>query len=243
MKKTGFFSKQKDFLFALLILLLAIGVSYYGCFASMGVVPIWAPKILNRLDPGFFSSFYFQIILLILLFVLLAQRKERNYLNFTFQGRDLRDSLLLFLGGYLAVVFLVLLVYLVLANLTHNLDAVEPTQTLKSLAGFLTTFSFWKITLFLAVNALFEESIIRALFMNELGRFVRQGPVVVILSALVQAGYHLYQGWVRSLLVFFIFLIFASYYQKYKRTTPLVLAHFYVDFLSFTLLKVFKVEL
>lgn len=213
-----------------------------GCFASMGLVKFHLGRF-TVIKSDYFGSFYGQLFLLILLFLALRVRGEKNYLNITFQLKDLRDSILLFFGGYLFVCFLGVAAVLVIAYSSKDLNVFQPTESLKSVVSFLSNLSFWAMTVFIAVNAIFEESIIRALFMNELNGFIRQGVLVVVVSALVQAGYHLYQGWIRCLLVFFLFLVFAAYYQKFKRTTPLVLAHFLVDFSSFALMKALKVEL
>lgn len=242
MKKAGFFLKRKNLIFSVLILFFSIGFVYLGCFASMGLLRFHLGRFVG-LHSDYSGSFYGQIVLLILLFLAMRERSEKNYLNITFQMNDLRDSILLFLGGYFFVCFLAIVAFLLFASSTQDFNAFQPTESLKSVVAFLANLSFWKMTVFLAVNAIFEESIIRTLFMNELNGFIRQGALIVVLSALVQAGYHLYQGWARCLLVFFLFVIFAAYYQKFRRTTPLILAHFFVDFSSFALMKALKVEL
>jgi membrane protease YdiL (CAAX protease family) len=242
MKTAGYFLKHKNLIYSFSILFFSIVFVYLGCFASMGLIRIHLSHFAG-LKADYSSSFYGQVFLLILLFLALRVRGEKNYLNITFQAKDLRDSILLFFGGYLFVCFLAVVGVLAFTYSTKDFDVLQPTESLKSVVAFLAHLSFWKMTVFLAVNAIFEESIIRALFMNELNGFIRQGALIVVVSALVQAGYHLYQGWARCLLVFFLFLIFAAYYQKFRRTTPLILAHFFVDFSSFALLKALKVEL
>lgn len=243
LKYPSFFLKRKNDLYSYLILVLSIGFTYYGCFASMGLVKFHMGSYTRGLKFDQFGSTYIQVLLLVLLFFVLKMRREKNYLNITFQMKDIRDSFILFLVGYPMLCFLGVLVYLVFSHFTQDFQAFQPTERLKSLVGFLSNMSVWGSVIFIAVNAIFEEGIIRVLFMNELNGFIRKGYVVVVLSALIQAGYHLYQGWLRCSLVFFFFLIFAIYYQKFKRTTPLVLAHFYVDFFSFALVKIFRVEL
>ena len=53
--------------------------------------------------------------------------------------------------------------------------------------------------------------------------------VVVVLSALFRASYHLYQGYSAFIGNFVMGLVFAYWYQRSKRVAPLVFTHFLMD--------------
>ena len=94
--------------------------------------------------------------------------------------------------------------------------------------------NWWTIPVLLlaALKAgLMEEIVVVAFFFRKLAlAFPKLNPVwIVVLSALLRASYHLYQGPSAFLGNFLMGLIFGFYFYKTKRVAPLVLAHFVMD--------------
>jgi uncharacterized protein len=94
--------------------------------------------------------------------------------------------------------------------------------------------NWWTIPVLLlaALKAgLLEEVVVVGFFFRKLGlAFPKLKPFwIVLLSALLRASYHLYQGPSAFLGNFLMGLVFGSYFHKTKRVAPLVLAHFVMD--------------
>jgi membrane protease YdiL (CAAX protease family) len=79
------------------------------------------------------------------------------------------------------------------------------------------------------VNPWFEELIVRGFVMTETTALTAKPWVAIVFSTVLQASYHLYQGWVNAVRVGLIFLVFSLFFAKRGRILPLVLAHFYID--------------
>jgi len=81
-------------------------------------------------------------------------------------------------------------------------------------------------------NALLEEVVAVGYLMRRLEQVGWAGAAALATSALLRATYHLYQGWggfAGNLLLGFIF---GSIYLRWRRTWPLVVAHFVIDALA-----------
>jgi hypothetical protein len=100
---------------------------------------------------------------------------------------------------------------------------IEPA----SLGGF-----WWVVPVLLlaAVKAaLLEEVIVVGYLSNRLSLLGWSPNAIVLGSALMRASYHLYQGFGGFVGNLVMGLVFAKIYQRVGRTTPLVIAHFFMD--------------
>jgi membrane protease YdiL (CAAX protease family) len=88
--------------------------------------------------------------------------------------------------------------------------------------------SFVAIPFFL-FNPLFEEMIVRAYLMTEVRALTGSWWLAGAMSVVVQTSYHLYYGWLGALTLSFQFVIFATYYARTQKATPVVVAHGIVD--------------
>ena len=97
--------------------------------------------------------------------------------------------------------------------------------------------------LFAAVRAsLLEEVIVVAYFFNRLSRLGLSSRSQILISALLRATYHLYQGFGAFVGNFAMGLVFGYLYRRWGRVMPLVVAHFLLDaaiFVGYALLKDF----
>jgi len=80
------------------------------------------------------------------------------------------------------------------------------------------------------LNPFFEELIVRAYLMTEIGELTGSWILAVGVSVVFQAGYHIYYGWPVAVSLGFQFLVFALYYAKTRRAAPIILAHGIFDF-------------
>jgi len=79
------------------------------------------------------------------------------------------------------------------------------------------------------VNPIYEESLVRAYLMTEIIYFTRKPWLALIVSVLVQASYHLYQGVVPAISYLGLFGVFAYFYMRTGRIWPVILAHMILD--------------
>lgn len=95
---------------------------------------------------------------------------------------------------------------------------------------------WWSIPVLLlaAAKAGILEEVIAVSFLTEKLRTINFGFwSIVLLSALLRASYHLYQGFSGFLGNFVMGIVFAFYYQKTNRVMPLIIAHFLMDAVVF----------
>jgi uncharacterized protein len=79
------------------------------------------------------------------------------------------------------------------------------------------------VGLIIIINSIYEEVLLIGYFFK---RFEKYHPAIIILiSFIVLASYHTYQGWTNLPMVFTLALVFGLYYIKYKKLWPLIIAH------------------
>jgi len=222
------YTKNKRLFFFLALALLTLGQAYYGCISYM-VVPA-SNWVAIGMAPGIVFLIFFEIVCLFLLALILAERGETPAaLGFSLKVSDFWHSVVLFLGALILGAIPMWFYFFVKILAGASPSSIMDLNTGKVLMDAFSKMPIWLLLIFICVNPIFEESIVRAYFMTETNHFLKKAWLTVLLSALVQAGYHLYQGWVPTIDHFFTFLIFSIYYQKTKRATPIVFAHFYMD--------------
>jgi membrane protease YdiL (CAAX protease family) len=82
-------------------------------------------------------------------------------------------------------------------------------------------------------NALLEEVIVAGYLVERLEQLGWRPAAVVAASALTRGAYHLYQGIGPFVGNAVMGVIFAEYYRRRRRTTPLVVAHGLIDVVAF----------
>jgi membrane protease YdiL (CAAX protease family) len=110
------------------------------------------------------------------------------------------------------------------AVLTHATGGVTARE-------MFTHLSVATIVAFL-VNPFVEELIVRAYLMTEIGELTGSWTLAAAVSIAVQTSYHLYYGWVTALSLGFQFAVFAIYYARSRKATPIVVAHGIFDMLG-----------
>jgi len=79
------------------------------------------------------------------------------------------------------------------------------------------------IVLITVINSIYEELLLIGYIFK---RFEKYNTVIIILvSFVVRASFHTYQGWLKLPMVFIMAIIFGLYYIKYKKLWPIIIAH------------------
>lgn len=84
-----------------------------------------------------------------------------------------------------------------------------------------------------AQNGVLEETVMIGFLYTRLRQAEWRLPVVVMFSALIRGCYHLYQGFGGFAGNLIMGVIFGLIYLKWKRVTPLIIAHFLMDVAAF----------
>ncbi len=85
------------------------------------------------------------------------------------------------------------------------------------------------VILFIVIDPFVEELIGRAFVIRETHFFTGRSWPGIVISVMLTASYHLYEGWVSIAPVATIFLVFAIYYSKTRRAWPIIAAHLGYD--------------
>ena len=108
----------------------------------------------------------------------------------------------------------------------HNLDTTQ-----RNVEFITSSFSVWTVIL-VTINPFFEELIVRAYLISEVQSLTGSALIAVVLSVVLQATYHLYQGPASFVIYAAMFAVFSIYYVQNRRIVPVILAHFYFDFMA-----------
>ena len=163
----------------------------------------------------------------LLWYVLLRRGKSFHYLGLAWTWTDLGWSILLRIAGGLAFTAVYQFIYVTgLTAVSHRAASAHVGQLL-----FAGGISFATI-LFQFVNPFFEELIVRAYVMTEVKALTGSVAKAIIVSTVLQTGYHFYQGVPAALAHGATFLIWSLYYAKTNRIAPVILAHLYSDLFS-----------
>jgi membrane protease YdiL (CAAX protease family) len=167
--------------------------------------------------------------LAVLVYVLLRQGRTLKDLGLSFKWADLPLSFVL----ALCAVILEVILWQVFARVWLVASGHLPNATQRNVEFVTAGLSLWTLLL-VAINPVFEELIVRAFLITEVWGLTGSAVVAVAASVVLQTSYHLYQGVVPALLYSALFLVFSIYYVKTRRILPVILAHFYFDFMAVT---------
>jgi membrane protease YdiL (CAAX protease family) len=158
-------------------------------------------------------------------YVLSRRRLRFRDLGLRWSLRDLGAGLGVTLASYLTYIAGYLLVHW-----SHGVLFLSTQSGLTACEAFGHP-SIMAIPLFL-LNPLFEELIVRGYLMTEVKDLTGSWTLSAALSVAVQFSYHLYYGWQGAIALSFLFLVFAIYYARTRRATPIILAHGIFDLLA-----------
>lgn len=169
------------------------------------------------------------LVLVVFFYVLYRQGRGLDYIGLDFSWRDLYRGFILVLVFYGVNFFLQMII-----NIYTILSGGD---VLNRLPDNIEMFSQGPISIitiiFIIINSLYEEIVIRAYLITEVKDLSNSPTFAVILCVLIMTSYHIYQGLLPLLSIAAIFLIFSIYYVKKKRIMPVILAHTYMNIISF----------
>lgn len=167
------------------------------------------------------------IIIAILIYVLSRHGSNLKKIGLSLSWKDFPRSVLLAVivyGAYLIYYYGSYYIYYFLTG--HILDASP-----KNINFLQTEITIWSL-LYLLTNCISEELVARAYIISEVEYLTKKRNIAIFLSVLLQTAYHLYQGLYSAGALGFMFLIYSLYYIKWRRITPIILAHLYFDLLA-----------
>ena len=162
--------------------------------------------------------------LTLLWYVLMRRGKSFSDLGLTWSRKDIIRSIILALGASLA--------FRMVYNMIHSagLTTVGIGASHEYVGHLLFGGGIFLSTILVQfVNPFFEELIVRAYLMTEVKYLTNSITKAIIISTVLQASYHLYQGGAAAFSHLASFLIFSIYFGKTNRITPIILAHLYSD--------------
>jgi membrane protease YdiL (CAAX protease family) len=159
------------------------------------------------------------------LVVHLARRNGENVGEFGLGTATLRRDALWGVAVGLAVASIGLGLYLAAIALNVN-RFVVPVPPLGH---------WWTVPILLLgafQNGLLEEAVVVGYLIRRLEQLGWSGAAAILVSAGLRASYHLYQGWGGFVSNLALGLAFGYAFRRWRRTWPLVVAHFVVDSLA-----------
>jgi len=179
----------------------------------------------NSLDALYFGGIISQVTTFaVLAYVLFRQGRSLKQIGFSFVRVDLLHSALLavvaFAASYLCLTGTYYGYYFVMKSLPN---------TYPQNVGFLAAGITLPSLVYVLLNPFHEELVVRAFTISEVEYLTKRSSLAVIISVVLQTSYHLYQGLFTAWSYVPLFLVFSLYYVKWKRITPVILAHLYFD--------------
>lgn len=209
----------------LLVLVISLAIPYSSSFAVWLGLRQATDAWLNIRIIG---AIGLEIIgLAALALVLLRQHRTWDSLGIHFSWENILHSLGLWIIAYLVYSVVYVIAWYLSVAITGYPIAIQAHNV-----EFLRDGSMPLLLLFALLNPWFEEIIVRAYTMTELAAFKLPQELVILLSVLLQVGYHLYQGVGSALLISSTFFVFALYYANTRRALPIILAHLYLDIIA-----------
>jgi membrane protease YdiL (CAAX protease family) len=183
-------------------------------------------QIASAVPFRFLSPTIHEILSLILLAYVLGRSGRRvRDLGLKWSFRDVGIGLLVGLASFcsmMAAMFVLQIVHLLVYGAMLPMHTGREFWSHPGVGGlpylFLTPF--------------FEEIMVRAYLMTELIELTGSTLLAVVVSAGIQASYHLYYGWPVDLGLFFNFLVLALYFGRFRRALPVIVAHYLQDIVA-----------
>ncbi len=202
-----------ELLEAVIVLTLGFGLFIYSSTSSfIDNSKIPTTQTYNSYD--FIFIIIYEIIILTIIAIFLKNR------HWTFKDFNLDFTLKLFGVAILLVIIrettgAFLTRTLTAFNILNSEPANEPTILFHS--------NMVSIVLITVINSIYEEVLLIGYFFK---RFEKYHPAIIILvSFLVRASFHTYQGWSNLQMVFVLALVFGIYYLIFRKLWTVIIAH------------------
>ena len=87
---------------------------------------------------------------------------------------------------------------------------------------------------YMVSSSFFEETVVRGYVTTELIGLACPVWLATLASILLQTSYHLYYGLAGSIVASAVFVVLALYFARYRRLSPIILGHLFVDLAIFS---------
>ncbi|HEY6323405.1 MAG TPA: CPBP family intramembrane glutamic endopeptidase [Thermoanaerobaculia bacterium] len=166
--------------------------------------------------------------LALLAHLLARQGRSLRGLGLTFSWKDPLVAVLLAFVGYLLFAECWSAINILVRRITGHQIAVQDSW--RQIYVGLNRSSVWA-WVFVLVNPWCEELIVRAFTIAEVEALTGSAAAAVLVSVGVQTLYHVYWGVPTALAMASTFLLYSLVYLRWRRITPIVLAHLAMDVL------------
>jgi membrane protease YdiL (CAAX protease family) len=164
--------------------------------------------------------------LLVLWFVLTEHKRMWREIGWQPRWMDVPHGIAIILASRFAVRIVTLIVQACFLRYTGHY--LQPRSIHGVTGAGISLFT----VVFVFVNPLFEELIVRGYAMSEVTALGGSRGFAIFVSVILQMSYHVYQGLLRCIGLTTAFLIFSIYFSKERRIIPIVIAHFWSDALA-----------
>jgi len=190
----------------------------------------WWPFHLAYETRLYYSRFIFWVEILLL--IVYSRKVERRPLLI---WKDREFDILFFIGSVI-LLYILTWVASIIAFIPHMLGMHDNRVLIDKMTRVFK--NHHGIMVFSAFTAgVTEELIFRGYIYTRLSLLFKKDYWAIILSALVFSAVHLpYKSLQENIYTFLIGVICAVYYQKYRDIKVIITLHFFIDFISFTLL-------
>lgn len=216
MKKTTqtFLSNVNVLLEAVLVLSLGFGLFIYS---SSQTAFFTNSKVATTQS---YNSFDFIFIAVYELIVLIIISYFLKYRHWTLKDFNLDFTPIMF-GVGLLLAFIRISSGIGLGHIIESLNLFNP-NTLRD-SNISLQSNFFSIAIIVIVNSFFEEFLLIGYLFKRFEKY--HVALVILISSIVRASFHTYQGWQNVLGILIMALIFGFYYTRQKKLWPIIIAH------------------
>jgi membrane protease YdiL (CAAX protease family) len=193
--------------------------TYYYFYANSNFSHAWIYKLTNQ--GNYFLTVYEIIGLSLIIYILKVRGWTAKDFNLKFTLKLVGTAILLmFITNILCNIVYKLLIQ------TNIIDETSSRNFQIKLES-----SWISIILFVLINSIYEEFLLIGYIFKRLEKLY---PIFIIgLSVFLRALYHTYQGWIALISIIILGAIFGYYYYKYKKLWPVIIAHGFMNLISF----------
>ena len=174
-----------------------------------------------------------QVSIPILLIMRLRNVRWADYGFVSFRpARDVLVGIGLTLLGYFSYYAVATLLYNLGVDFSGDYDAI-PQITTEARISLVTIFLIMAASV---ANGFAEELAMRSYLLTRLAELVGSSVVAVLVTSVVFAAYHSYQGRYGVISTLMIGLVLGAYFAKTRRFWPVMIAHFIMDALPLTMI-------
>lgn len=205
----------------IVVILIAFGYFSFGSISQFFLLPFGKDILIERSSAGFYHILIYELFALLAIswFLKVRDWKLKDFnLDFSFKMVGIAFVLL----GIIFLIFDILLWALILFDWRN--------VAIKGPSFYVPDINIAIVVLVPLINPFFEEFFLIGYIFKRLENF--EPWITILFSTAIRLTYHTYQGLMGILTAIIVGLVFSLYYYKYKKLTPLIIAHGILNFVS-----------